>query len=50
MIAGAIMPTGLISKKIGVLIIDDSIFMRKIIIDILSQDPEINILGEAKNG
>lgn len=44
------MNSPLLAKRIGVLIIDDSIFMRKIIIDILNRDPEIEILGEAKNG
>ena len=39
-----------ILKQIGVLIVDDSIFMRKIITDILNQDAQIKILGEAKNG
>ena len=36
--------------KIRVLIVDDSAFMRKIIGDILREDPIIEILGKARNG
>jgi two-component system, chemotaxis family, protein-glutamate methylesterase/glutaminase len=35
---------------IRVLIIDDSLFMRTIIKDILSRDPEIEVVGTASNG
>lgn len=36
--------------KIGVLIIEDSAFMRKMITDILSSDERIHVLGTARNG
>ena len=36
--------------KIKVLIVDDSAFMRKIIGDILSADPAIEVVGRARNG
>lgn len=36
--------------KIKVLIVDDSALVRKIIIDILSADPEIEVVGTANNG
>lgn len=35
---------------IDVLIVDDSAFMRKVLSDILSEDPEINVLETASNG
>src|SRR5690554_2155065 len=35
---------------IRVLIVDDSVFMRKILKDILDEDPEIEVVGIAKNG
>lgn len=38
------------SGKIKLLIVDDSYFMRKLIRDLLSSDPDIQIIGEAKNG
>lgn len=38
------------SNKIRVLIADDSIFIRKVLQDILSEDPEIEVAGLAKNG
>ena len=34
---------------IRVLIVDDSLFMRTIIKDILSRDPEIEVVGTASN-
>ncbi len=37
-------------KPIGVLIIDDSALMRKVLQDILNQDPGIKVLGTAVNG
>lgn len=37
-------------KKIKVLIVDDSIVMRRIITDLLSEDPEIDVVGTARNG
>lgn len=35
---------------IRVLIVDDSVFMRKILKDILDEDPEIEVVGVARNG
>jgi two-component system chemotaxis response regulator CheB len=35
---------------IKVLIVDDSAFMRKVIADILSEDPMIEVVGRARNG
>ncbi|AIJ05777.1 response regulator receiver modulated CheB methylesterase [Methanocaldococcus bathoardescens] len=37
-------------KKIRVLVVDDSAFMRKVISDILNSDPEIEVIGTAKDG
>ncbi|ACV24460.1 protein-glutamate methylesterase/protein-glutamine glutaminase [Methanocaldococcus fervens] len=37
-------------KKIRVLVVDDSAFMRKVISDILNSDPEIEVVGTAKDG
>jgi two-component system chemotaxis response regulator CheB len=37
-------------RKIKVLVVDDSAFMRIIISDMLNTDPEIKVIGEAKNG
>ncbi|MEW9667654.1 chemotaxis response regulator protein-glutamate methylesterase [Ammoniphilus sp. 3BR4] len=37
-------------KKIRVLVVDDSAFMRKVISDILSQDPKIEVVDKARNG
>lgn len=37
-------------RKIRVLIVDDSAFMRKVIGDILSEDPSIDVVGRARNG
>ncbi|MBT2691465.1 chemotaxis response regulator protein-glutamate methylesterase [Bacillus sp. ISL-55] len=36
--------------KIRVLIVDDSAFMRKLINDFLSEHPEIDVIGAARNG
>ena len=36
--------------KIRVLIVDDSAFMRKLINDFLSEHPEIDVIGTARNG
>jgi len=36
--------------KITVLVVDDSFFMRKLLREILSSDPEIEVVGEAKDG
>lgn len=38
------------SSKIRVLIADDSFFMRKLLRQILNSDPEIDLVGEAKDG
>jgi two-component system, chemotaxis family, protein-glutamate methylesterase/glutaminase len=37
-------------KKIKVLIVDDSAFMRKLISDFLSESPYIDVIGTARNG
>jgi two-component system, chemotaxis family, protein-glutamate methylesterase/glutaminase len=37
-------------RKIKVLVVDDSAFMRKVIADLLSQDPFIEIIDKARNG
>ncbi|WP_050614796.1 protein-glutamate methylesterase/protein-glutamine glutaminase [Bacillus testis] len=37
-------------KKIKVLIVEDSAFMRKLITDFLSEDPLIEVIGIARNG
>ncbi|XRO77669.1 protein-glutamate methylesterase/protein-glutamine glutaminase [Methanocaldococcus sp. 10A] len=39
-----------LQKKIRVLVVDDSAFMRKVISDILNSDPEIEVIGTAKDG
>ncbi|GAA4700896.1 protein-glutamate methylesterase/protein-glutamine glutaminase [Brevibacillus fulvus] len=36
--------------KIRVLVVDDSAFMRKVVSDILSADPEIEVIDRARNG
>ncbi len=38
------------NKKISVLVVDDSAIMRKLIVDILKEDPEIEVVDTAKNG
>lgn len=37
-------------SKVKVLIVDDSAFMRKLISDFLSEHPEIDVVGTARNG
>lgn len=37
-------------SRIRVLVVDDSAFMRKIISDILTSSPDIEVIGRAKNG
>ncbi|MGE5704406.1 MAG: protein-glutamate methylesterase/protein-glutamine glutaminase [Clostridia bacterium] len=37
-------------KTIRVLVVDDSAFMRKVISDILSEDPSIEVIDRARNG
>ena len=37
-------------KKIRVLIVDDSVMIRKILSDLLDQDPEIEVVGTASDG
>ncbi|MDR1966663.1 MAG: chemotaxis response regulator protein-glutamate methylesterase [Synergistaceae bacterium] len=38
------------AKKIRVLVVDDSAFMRKVIGDIISEDPMLEVIGRARNG
>ncbi|MGE8204062.1 protein-glutamate methylesterase/protein-glutamine glutaminase [Heyndrickxia sp. NPDC080065] len=37
-------------KSINVLVVDDSAFMRKLIVEFLQEDPQINVVGIARNG
>ncbi|GAA4871713.1 protein-glutamate O-methylesterase CheB [Paenibacillus vulneris] len=37
-------------KTYNVLVVDDSIFMRKIITDLISEDPQFQVVATAKNG
>lgn len=37
-------------EKVRVLVVDDSAFMRKMITDMLQSDPQIEVLGTARNG
>lgn len=37
-------------RKIRVLVVDDSAFMRKVLIDIIVSDPQLDVCGEAKDG
>src|ERR671925_1870966 len=37
-------------KRIRVLIVDDSAFMRKVLQSILTSDPQIEVVGEARDG
>lgn len=37
-------------KKLNVLVVDDSAFMRKVITDIIEDDPAFKVIGTAKNG
>lgn len=38
------------SAKIRVLVVDDSFLMRQIVSDIISSDPELEVIGKAKDG
>ncbi|MFA4640800.1 protein-glutamate methylesterase/protein-glutamine glutaminase [Pyrococcus kukulkanii] len=40
----------LLNKKIRVLVVDDSAFMRKILKDIINSDPELEVCCEARDG
>lgn len=40
----------MLTHKIQVLVVDDSAFMRKIISELLTEDPEIEVIGTARNG
>ena len=42
--------TETITSKVKVLVVDDSSFMRRIISDILSSDPHIEVVGTARDG
>ncbi|MFC2091530.1 response regulator, partial [Elusimicrobiota bacterium] len=37
-------------KTINVLVVDDSPTARELIINVLESDPDINVIGEARNG
>jgi two-component system chemotaxis response regulator CheB len=37
-------------KKLNVLVVDDSAFMRKVITDIIEDNPDLSVVGTAKNG
>jgi len=37
-------------KQIKVLVVDDSAFMRKVISDLLEEDPHIKVIDRARNG
>src|SRR5438270_14095215 len=39
-----------VGKKIRVLIVDDSAFMRKVLVSILSAEPTMEVVGEARDG
>jgi len=39
-----------VGKKIRVLVVDDSAFMRKVLLSIISADPTLEVAGEAKDG
>ena len=34
----------------NILVVDDSVFMRKIISDLISENPQFKVIGTAKNG
>ena len=40
----------ILEKKVRVLVVDDSAFMRKIISDLLKKDPELDVVGTARDG
>jgi len=42
--------TGFMIKQIKVLVVDDSAFMRKVISDLLEEDPHIKVIDRARNG
>lgn len=39
-----------VGKKIRVLVVDDSAFMRKVLVSILASDPSFEVAGEARDG
>jgi two-component system, chemotaxis family, protein-glutamate methylesterase/glutaminase len=39
-----------VGKKIRVLVVDDSAFMRKVLLSIISADPSLEVAGEARDG
>src|SRR5207244_12209923 len=39
-----------LNKKIRVLIVDDSAFMRKVLQSIIAADPQLEVCGEARDG
>ncbi|MEJ6763110.1 MAG: response regulator, partial [Comamonadaceae bacterium] len=39
-----------LKTKIAVLVLDDSAVMRRILATVLEKDPEINVIGFARNG
>src|SRR5687767_2303357 len=41
---------GMAEKRIRVLIVDDSAFMRKVLQSIITADPQIEVVGEARDG
>ena len=40
----------ILDKKVRVLVVDDSAFMRKVISDLLKKDPELDVIGTARDG
>ena len=34
----------------NILVVDDSVFMRKIVSDLISENPQFKVIGTAKNG
>ena len=36
--------------KIKVLVVDDSVVIRKVLVDIIESDPQLEVVGSAKNG
>lgn len=41
---------GSLMKPIRVLVVDDSAFMRKVISDIINNDPNMTVIGTARDG